>query len=147
MENVIFDSSKIFLLDKGTIDELKNLALKHPLKRARICLHKSEESLVHEMIIVANRESIVKPHKHPKGKPESYHVLAGNLIVRIFNKQGDLEKEINLSCTTHPRMYRIKGDIWHQPVPDSEWVVYHEVATGPFKKDRDVIYSEWGKSI
>ena len=39
-------------------------------------------------------------------------------------------------------MYRIKGDIWHQPIPVSEWVVYHEVATGPFLKSDDVIYLE-----
>ena len=29
-------------------------------------------------------------------------------------------------------------------IPNSEWVVYHEVATGPFDKERDVIYS-WKK--
>ena len=40
-------------------------------------------------------------------------------------------------------MYKIQGDVWHQPIPDSEWVVYHEVATGPFDKERDVIYSKW----
>ena len=42
-------------------------------------------------------------------------------------------------------MYRITGKVWHQPIPLTEWVVYHEVATGPFNKDEDVIYSKWKK--
>ena len=37
-------------------------------------------------------------------------------------------------------MYRIQGNIWHQPVPISEWVIYHEVYTGPFIKEEDVEY-------
>lgn len=143
INNVIFDKSRIFLLDKSCIDELKDIALSHPLKRARICLHKSEQCIVHEMIIIAHRDTIIKPHKHPKNKPESYHVLLGNLIVKIFNNNGQIIEKFNLSSENHPKMYKIQGDVWHQPIPDSEWVVYHEVATGPFDKERDVIYSKW----
>ena len=145
VNNVIFDQSKIFLLDKASIDQLKNIALAHPLKRARICLHQSEQSIVHEMIIVAHRNTLIKPHKHPKNKPESYHVLLGNLIVKIFDNDGKVIERFYLSSEKHPKMYKIQGDVWHQPIPDSEWVVYHEVATGPFDKERDVIYSKWEK--
>ena len=39
VNNVIFDKSEIFLLDETSIEKLKDIALAHPLKRARICLH------------------------------------------------------------------------------------------------------------
>lgn len=138
--NILYDTSSIYFLDDGKINELKDIALKHPLKRSRVCLHKSEQSLVHEMVIVAHSSSYLEPHRHPKNKPESYHVLEGELKVNIFDDDGDLIKEEKLFANKHPRMYRIHGQVWHQPVPQSEWVVYHEVATGPFVKDEDVIY-------
>ncbi len=138
--NILYDTSSIYFLDDGKINELKDIALKHPLKRSRVCLHKSEQSLVHEMVIVAHSSSYLEPHRHPKNKPESYHVLEGELKVNIFDDDGNLIKEEKLFANKHPRMYRIHGQVWHQPVSLSEWVVYHEVATGPFVKEIDVEY-------
>ena len=137
---ILYDTSSIYFLDDGKINELKDIALKHPLKRSRVCLHKSEQSLVHEMVIVAHSSSYLEPHRHPKNKPESYHVLEGELKVNIFDDDGNLIKEEKLFANKHPRMYRIHGQVWHQPVSLSEWVVYHEVATGPFVKEIDVEY-------
>jgi len=140
--NVLRNSSDVFLLDEDIITKLKNIAKEHPLKRARICLHESLDNKVHEMVIVARKDAILNPHKHPSKKPESYHVIEGKLKVLIFNDDGSIKDKFFLSSNSHPKMYRIKGDIWHQPIPVSEWVVYHEVATGPFLKSDDVIYLE-----
>jgi len=139
-DNIIFNSSDLFLLKEEVIDNLKEIANNHPLKRSRVCIHESLENKVHEMIIVAHKDGVIPPHKHPEGKPESYHVLEGELKVLIFDEEGNKEDEFILSHNFHPKMYRIKGGIWHQPIPITEWVVYHEVATGPFDKAQDVIF-------
>ena len=94
----------------------------------------------HEMIIVAHRSSDLEAHRHPVNKPESYHVIEGTLKVIIYNNDGSMKESRLLSSDGHPRMYRIKGNVWHQPVSMSEWVIYHEVATGPFIKEIDVEY-------
>ena len=138
--NIIFNSSDIFLLKEEVIANLKEIASNHPLKRSRVCIHESLENKVHEMIIVAHKEGVIAPHKHPNDKPESYHVLEGELKVLIFDKDGNEVDEFILSHKSHPKMYRIRGGIWHQPIPITEWVVYHEVATGPFDKNQDVIF-------
>ena len=140
--NVIINSSEVFILNEEIIDELKMIALGHPLKRARVCLHESLDNKVHEMIIVAHKDGIIPPHSHPSNKPESYHVLDGKLQVSIFNDDGSVKETFSLSHDAHPRMYRIKGGVWHQPIPLTEWVIYHEVATGPFNKEKDVIFLE-----
>jgi cupin fold WbuC family metalloprotein len=145
MGNTLFFLGEVFVLDEQKIIELKSIALKHPLKRARFCLHESQESSVQEMVIVAHRESNIEAHKHPINKPESYHIIDGQLSVNIFSPDGEVIKNIILSDHSHPKMYRINGDIWHQPVPVSEWVVYHEVFTGPFDKNFDVKYNAWGR--
>jgi cupin fold WbuC family metalloprotein len=142
MGNVIENKSEIFVLDAKVIEDLKIIASRHPLKRARICLHESLDNKTHEMIIVSHRDGTIPPHSHPVNKPESYHVLEGKLRVLIFNDNGSVRESFLLSSDIHPKMYRIKGGVWHQPVPMSEWVVYHEVATGPFNKEHDLIFLE-----
>ena len=138
--NVLINNSEIFLLNSSILDKLKKLAQNHPLKRARFCLHESLDNKVHEMIIVAHRDGAMEPHKHPSSKPESYHVIEGKLKVLIFDRDGTVKEEFLLDEDKHPKMYRIQGGVWHQPVPLTEWVVYHEVATGPFNKEKDVIF-------
>jgi cupin fold WbuC family metalloprotein len=143
INNILRTKEDIFFVDEKNIVELKEIAKKHPLKRSRYCLHESDDSNVHEMIIVAHKSSELKAHRHPNNKPESYHVLEGKLKVKIFNDDGSIKYEKILSADAHPKMYRINGNIWHQPIPMTEWVVYHEVATGPFSKERDVDYAKW----
>ena len=139
-KNVILNTEEIFVLNDRLIKKLKLLAIESTLKRARICLHESINKPVHEMIIVAHISSIIEPHKHPLDKPESYHVIEGKLGIEIFDDSKKTIKSLVLSCDNHPKMYRIVGDVWHQPKALTTWVVYHEVAVGPFSKDSDVIF-------
>ena len=138
--NVLINDSEVFVLNDSFLLKLKRLAQKHPLKRARLCLHESLTNKVHEMIIVAHRDGLINPHKHPKNKPESYHVIEGSLKVLLYNDNHEVKDEVTLFDYKHPKIYRISGNVWHQPIPLTEWVVYHEVATGPFNKDKDVIF-------
>ena len=145
INNILRVDQDVFFFDEKNITKLKEIAKNHPLKRSRYCLHKSDDSIVHEMIIVAHKSSNLEAHRHPVNKPESYHVMEGKLKVKIFNDYGTIKYEKILSADQHPRMYRIHGNVWHQPIPLTEWVIYHEVATGPFRKERDVDYAKWVK--
>ncbi len=146
MHNVLHNSAEVYVLDSQKIAELKDIALAHPLKRSRVCLHGGPDRPVQEMIIVAHRATLIEAHRHPGNKPESYHLLEGRLQVKIFAEDGTVLRSIELSDSSHPCLYRIQGGIWHQPIPLSEWVVYHEVFTGPFDKETDVIYASWEQS-
>ncbi len=145
MENTVFNSDEVYVLDEQRLVELKRIALAHPLKRSRVCLHQSRDSSVQEMVIVAHRDSLIEAHKHPANKPESYHIIEGRMLVKIFDNDGTMLREIVLNDNINPKMYRIEGGIWHQPIPLTEWVVYHEVFTGPFAKETDVIYCDWSQ--
>lgn len=142
INNVITNDAEVFVLHENAIDELKVIALSHPFLRARVCLHESLENKVHEMIIAAHKDGNMPPHKHPVNKPESYHMIEGKLQISIFNNDGSLKDSIILSSDKHPKIYRITGGVWHQPIPLTDWAVYHEVATGPFIKEKDLIFFE-----
>ena len=143
IQNTLFFNDDVFVMQQSHVDELKRIALLHQFKRSRLCLHGSRNDAVQEMIIVAHRDSKLEAHRHPPLKPESYHVIEGELAVNIFSDNGEIIKQIVLRHDAYPRMYRIQGNIWHQPIPISEWVVYHEVYTGPFDKNLDVVYRDW----
>lgn len=145
--NVLRSSADIEVVTLKTVQELKDLAWRHPLRRARICLHHGPAEPTQEMVLAVHKSSYLRPHRHPSSKSESYHVIEGEMDVNIFASNGSLERVIRLSAegrgTGGAFMYRITNGVWHQPVAVSEWVIYHETYTGPFVKESDVEYAPW----
>jgi cupin fold WbuC family metalloprotein len=140
-----FNAEDIVEVGQGTVARLIRKAAESPRLRYRLCLHHSLDRLVHEMIIVANRSTYIRPHRHPPGKDESYYIIQGELAVFIFDAVGNVTRVLEMGeySTGKTALYRLSASIWHLPVPRSEWVVYHEVFTGPFQKERDVEYAPW----
>ena len=109
-------------------------------------MHHSSEDRTHEMLIVFHRSSFMPPHRHPKGKSESYHVVEGAMNVYFFNDKGQVTKNIEMGELGSGKsfLYRLSKNFWHMPVPTSEWLVYHETYSGPFNKEYDVEFAPWG---
>ena len=84
MSTVIHNKKNISSFNNVDLDELKLLAKNDPDKRARICLHKDDSELVHEMIIVIYEGSEIIPHRHID-KSESYHIIEGELKIVFFD--------------------------------------------------------------
>lgn len=147
MAESIFNDQPILEVSKATIDDLKARALVSPRKRFRLCMHTSLEHKTHEMLIVFHRDSFMPPHRHPKGKSESYHLVEGAMTVYFFDDAGELKRRFDMepagSKSGKPFLYRLSEPTWHMPVPTSEWAVYHETYTGPFVKDEDVEFPSW----
>ncbi len=132
--------AEISVVDGSIIELLKGMADDSANKRSRACLS-TTDAPVQEMVIVLKEGSYVRPHMHPKLKAESYHVVEGELLVKLFTTAGEVYKEIKLN-KKNP-VIRIKGGWYHQPVPLSEYTVFHEVYEGPFVKAEDVTYAPW----
>ena len=99
-------------------------------KRARICLHPTNDSPLHEMFIALSGQGYVKPHKHLK-KSESFHLVEGDIAVILFDDNGHVTQSIRLS-TLNTRYYRLEAGTFHTIVVLSELAVIHEVTDGPF---------------
>lgn len=145
MEDVIFNVKSILSISKADIASLKQLALKSWRKRSRLCLHRSNDDSTHEMILVFHKSTYIRPHRHPHGKTESYHVVEGAMTVLFFDDFGNVIESIGMGehSTGKPFLYRLSDSIWHMPLPQTEWLIYHETFTGPFIKDSDVEYAAW----
>jgi len=146
MKEAIYNNQDILVITAKVVDDLKQRALASPRKRFRLCMHHSTAHQTQEMVIVAHKDTFIPPHRHPKGKSESYHVIEGMMTVCFFDDDGRLIRSIEMekSGGKKPFLYRLSSNEWHMPVPTSEWLVYHETYTGPFEKDYDVEFPSWG---
>jgi cupin fold WbuC family metalloprotein len=143
MQNVFHNQDDLAIVGPGWIDRLKMTALKSPLRRARLCLHRSDDDKLHEMIIVLARDCLFRPHRHPT-KTESFHMIDGKLIVIIFQDDGVPVRSIILSPPFKGGAvcYRLCTPMFHAVLPLDEVVVYHEITNGPFVRN-DAVLADW----
>lgn len=132
--------TEIAVVDATIIQILKGMADDAHNKRSRACMAHTD-SPMQEMVIVLKEGSYIRPHRHPRGKSESYHIIEGELLVKVFTPDGQTYREIVLNKTTP--FYRLKGGWYHQPKALTDYAVYHECYTGPFEKATDVQYADW----
>ena len=141
MSEAIFNTDSIRPLDARLIDELVSGAQASPRNRFRICLHHSAEDAIQEMVICVAGPTYFRPHKHPEGRSESYHLIRGRMDVVFFDDDGTPTSKIELEEPggERPFMYRLSAPIFHFVVPVSPIVIYHETLTGPWDPDAAVV--------
>ena len=145
MKPIIQNKKDLVFYNKNIVSKIKTLAKKTKNKRARVCIHQSMASKTNEMIIALKKGSYIRPHMHPYHKSESYHVIQGKMDVYIFSRNGKKIKVIHMGDYKSKLnfFYRMSKSYFHIPIAVSEWCVYHEVYSGPFKKNKDVKYAKW----
>lgn len=141
--SVLYALADIEVVGEGQIALLKQNAWTAQNKRSRICLSTPQDG-VQEMVIALSKGSYVRPHKHPAHKSESYHLIDGEMEVRIYEQDGTLKEAIKL--TKHTPFYRLRNGWFHEPVALTAFAVYHECYEGPFKKEIDVQYADWARA-
>ena len=128
------------VIDGRTIDELLEYSAQSK-SDVRLCLHRSPESLQHDMIIVQRKDSHFPPHRHLE-KGETWHVLRGELAVFVFDDAGCITDMRRLSPQGE-FLYRVGDAQFHMLVPLSDSVVYHESKPGPFLGTGDSLFAAW----
>ena len=125
---------------------LKAQAAKNERRRVRLCAHPDNADLLHEMLIIHVQNTYVAPHKHVN-KSESFHIIEGALSVFLFDDQGRVKETIRMGEVGSGRVfyYRLSSSLYHSVMPESEFVVFHEVTNGPFDR-RDMIVAPWAPS-
>ena len=91
------------------------------------------------MLIVHMSGTYVQPHKHLE-KCESFHIIEGRLRVLLFDNNGKHIRSISMSDLSGGEIffYRLETDVFHSVVPETEFVVFHEVTSGPFFRDQTI---------
>ena len=140
---VLYSDAAITVVDRSNVDLFKQQSSLNPRKRIRLCAHGGPEDRLHEMLIVHERGTYVRPHKHP-GKTESTHIIEGLVDVVVFDDDGRIERVIRMGDYASGRTfyYRMAAPVFHTLIVRSDILVFHETTNGPFDRT-DTVFASW----
>lgn len=140
---VIRSIGDVIELDNSNIDNLKQLSDETDRGRIRFCSHAEDDDLLHEMFIVHQKHTYVRPHKH-MGKVESVHIIEGLVDIVLFDDSGNIENVIFMGDYSSGKTfyYRMHSSVFHTLIIRSNKLVFHEITNGPFKRE-DTIFAPW----
>ncbi len=142
-DEVLYPDERIVKVSHSQIEDLKAQALKNERKRIRLCTHMDVSDSVHEMLIVHNRDTYVRPHKHID-RMESFHIIEGLCDVILFDEEGNIREVVEMGDVSSGKTfyYRICDAIYHTLIIESETLVFHETTSGPFNREGSV-FAPW----
>ena len=140
---VLYSKDALTIAEYSDIEKLKLLSTFNPRKRIRLCTHRNQMDLLHEMIIVHEKSAYVRPHKHLT-KSESTHIIEGLVDVVLFDDEGRIAQIIEMGgyASGKPFFYRMAEPIFHTLIIRSDVLVFHETTNGPFDK-KTTIFAPW----
>ena len=142
MPGIIRAKNMNFVVKLSDIETLRSNAIKTAgTYRARICLHTSNTSRLHSMIILMKKNSRVQSAMH-LDKDESITLIKGDAVYHTIEpSEKDLkQKRINVGCFNSKRYCHLRTNkyIIHQLIPTSSEVIFLENTTGPFNRSATI---------
>ena len=101
----------------------------------RINLHSNPKVKYHDMILLQQRGTEIKIHKHFLGG-ETIHLMYGRLKIFIFNEKGNIIKSTILDKNN--LIFRIPDNYYHSIRILSKYSIYHENKSGPFNSASNI---------
>lgn len=132
------------VFDKKTLNDLCMEASTSPRKRKNLNLHPTLEDPVQKLFIAMQKDSYVRPHRHPqKEKTELFLSVQGKLAALIFNNDGTIAERIEFSANGDAVGAEIKPDTWHTIIALEDSAVFFEVKQGPYTMLSDKDFASW----
>ena len=141
--DVFVATEPIAAVDCRDIDFLCERVEATPRRRIRLCAHQDVGDALHEMLIVLDRDTYIRPHKH-LNKVESLHVIQGSADAIFFDEEGKIIQVIPLGEYGSGRRfyYRVNTPVYHTLVLRSKVFVFHETTQGPLVRS-DTVFAPW----
>jgi cupin fold WbuC family metalloprotein len=143
-------SDEVFLATGGIVQVraedvalVKQKGTTNARKRARLCAHPGPEDKLHEMLIVLDRGTYIRPHRHGS-KAESFHIIEGELDVVIFHDDGTIREVVRMGPYSSGKAfyYRIMEPCYHSVLIHTPFALFHETTNGPFNRT-DTEFAPW----
>jgi cupin fold WbuC family metalloprotein len=131
--------AKTWGLNWGTelIEELKIMALKSELKRARLCLHPDTNDIHQEMLIVMHKNAIESPQRRTTGF-DTKIIIEGEATIKYYSQEGVATQEFLLGKNSSTYIHTC-NDEFHNLEITSEWFVFLEILKGPFTSTTTIL--------
>lgn len=130
-------------VSRSDIEYFKSEVSKTTRKRIRLCVHQSDDSLLHEMFVVYTDMTYVRANLHI-GKDESLHILEGQADFVFFDDTGNIIDIIELGDKASGKNFyvRVPKNIYHTILMRSKYLIIHEATPGPFLRS-ETLWADW----
>ena len=138
MPEIIKNNKELLFINNELVEQIVGEARQSQRHMARILMHFDHEDLVQEMLIAMGRNCAVMPNRSV-GRSESLQVVQGELLLVIFDDNGNVVKRIEMGPAGSDKvfLYRLSSTPWHTMIPLTKMIVVHETLEGPFKQSSE----------
>lgn len=130
------------LIPTSVLDELAVKAAASPRRRAHYNIHASAADPVQRFIVVAQRGSYVRPHRHLT-KSELAMVLRGRFELVIFADDGTVTARDLLGEGSANMAFELPVATWHTLLPLTDGAAFLEIKEGPYDQASAAEFAPW----
>ncbi len=130
------------LVSQALLDELAAKAAASPRARAHHNLHTSPEDLVQRFLVVANRDSYFRPHRHTS-RAELALLVRGRVDLITFDDEGRVTGRHAVGEGTGNLAYETAPGTWHTLVAARDGTAFLEIKQGPYDPATASEYAGW----
>ena len=127
---------------RALLDELAAKAAASPRARAHHNIHASAADLVQRFLVVAQRESYFRPHRHTN-RAELAVLLRGEVDVLTFDARGVVTGRQRVGAGSEALAYETPPGTWHTLLPLADGVAFLEVKEGPYDPATSTEFAPW----
>lgn len=130
------------LISTALLDEMAAQAAASPRRRAHHNLHSSAEDAVQRFVVVAQRDSYIRPHRHTT-KSELCTSVRGRFEVVVFDTEGTITSRDVVGEGTRNLAFELPQGTWHTLLPLTDGAAFVEVKEGPYDPARAAEFAPW----
>jgi cupin fold WbuC family metalloprotein len=130
------------LITTTLLDELAAKAANNPRRRAHYNLHASQADTLQRFVVVALRNSYVRPHRH-RTKSELVTVIRGQFEMVLFDDVGHVTDRHIIGEGTANIAYELPEGTLHTLLPLTDGAAFLEVKEGPYDPATAAEFASW----
>ncbi|HTV49926.1 MAG TPA: WbuC family cupin fold metalloprotein [Steroidobacteraceae bacterium] len=130
------------VLSQSLLDELAGKASTSARGRTHFNIHASAADLVQRYIVVADRRSYFRPHRHLT-RSELALVLRGGFEVLTFSDDGLLSARYSVGPGLGDLGFELPRATWHTLLATADGSAFLEVKEGPYDPSTAVEFAPW----
>ncbi len=132
------------IIDNQLLSNLRQEAVTSPRKRTHHLLHLTANDPVQRMVIALHKDTYIRPHIHrQENKWELLALLDGEVLVCLFDKQGNLTEKHLMSQQTQTLALEISANQFHNLICLSPNAQIIEVKEGPYTPFSPEDFASW----
>jgi cupin fold WbuC family metalloprotein len=131
------------IIDENFMNKMSLEAKASTRKRVHHNIHKTLDEQIHRLVIAAEPETYMRPHRHTD-KWELLTLLRGSASIIIFNDNGTISSKITLSESSDgAKSLEIPAGLWHVFFVNDPDTILIEVKSGPYLPIEEKDFANW----